>query len=237
MSDLDLALQVEAAVRGRAVPRMGRLHVAVRPDARVLTLVALAGEDTDVHIALFGPVGREPAIGFVPDPRHRDDLFRMYRGLLAHVESYYAACLKAGTHPQVWVSSASAARHVEALAERLRNARADADVRRLGDLLTYPAERFYVAGQQSLVAATTALRTHYASGQQPSEDEHLGALLSWVDPPRVRAWTRTRTPRRRSSSRWRSTPTPTSTRPPSSRSSRRTTGSGAARGAWPNFSG
>jgi hypothetical protein len=50
-------------------------------------------------------------------------------------------------------------------------------------LWTYAGERSPVAGSRPLISATTALRTHYATGQQEAEDEHLGSLLTWIEPP------------------------------------------------------
>src|SRR3712207_5468178 len=58
-----------------------------------------------------------------------------------------------------------------------------AGVRLLGALLSYYAQRLPIEGQKALVVATTALQAIWATGQQPSEDEHLGAVLTWIDPP------------------------------------------------------
>ncbi len=73
--------------------------------------------------------------------------------------------------------------HLDVLADRLRFQQANARARRLGELLTYWAERKRVAGQQALVIATELLRHHYSTGQQPGEDAHLGALRVRIAPP------------------------------------------------------
>jgi hypothetical protein len=88
-----------------------------------------------------------------------------------------------GCFPQLWVSSGAVAGHLDTLADRLRYNRQNTRVRRFGELLSYATGRYPIAGQQALLTATAALRLHWASGQQPAEDEHLGALLAWVDPP------------------------------------------------------
>ncbi|MEU0391357.1 hypothetical protein ABZ208_00950 [Streptomyces sp. NPDC006208] len=53
----------------------------------------------------------------------------------------------------------------------------------LGRWLTHYGERARVPGSSLLLAATDLLNRHWASGQSSLEDQHLGALLAWVDPP------------------------------------------------------
>jgi hypothetical protein len=72
---------------------------------------------------------------------------------------------------------------VDVLAERLRFNSQNAPARRLGELLTYFADRSAYRGQQALVTATDALTEHFATGQQPGEDQHLGTVLAWITPP------------------------------------------------------
>ncbi|MFI1889126.1 hypothetical protein [Streptomyces jumonjinensis] len=53
----------------------------------------------------------------------------------------------------------------------------------LGRWLTHYGERARVPGSALLLAATDLLGGHWASGQSSLEDQHLGALLAWIDPP------------------------------------------------------
>ncbi|PWI18199.1 hypothetical protein DI272_31685 [Streptomyces sp. Act143] len=53
----------------------------------------------------------------------------------------------------------------------------------LGRWLTHFAERARVPGSSLLLAATDLLSRHWATGQSTLEDQHLGALLAWIDPP------------------------------------------------------
>ncbi|MEV0452201.1 hypothetical protein [Streptomyces sp. NPDC050600] len=53
----------------------------------------------------------------------------------------------------------------------------------LGRWLTHYGERARVPGSSLLVAATDLLNRHWATGQSSLEDQHLGALLAWIDPP------------------------------------------------------
>ncbi|MFI9200131.1 hypothetical protein [Streptomyces sp. NPDC053048] len=54
----------------------------------------------------------------------------------------------------------------------------------LGRWLTYFGERARVPGSSLLLAMTQTLGRHWATGQSALEDQHLGALLAWIDPPR-----------------------------------------------------
>ncbi|WP_333739773.1 hypothetical protein [Streptomyces sp. IBSBF 2806] len=53
----------------------------------------------------------------------------------------------------------------------------------LGRWLTHFGERSRVPGSSLLQAVTELLGRHWATGQSSLEDQHLGALLAWIDPP------------------------------------------------------
>lgn len=183
MGDLvNVVARVRALQNGRAVPVVSQRQVVIQPHARILTLLAMAGEDTSVHAAALGRFGEPPQINVVADPRRRDDQYDLLRWLLPQFETYYAECRAAATFPQIWVASTGALGHLDTLADRLRFTD-EPDIQRLGTLWTYAGERSPVAGQQALISATAALRAHYATGQQESEDEHLGSVLTWIEPP------------------------------------------------------
>lgn len=185
--ELDLLARLLAYRDGRAYPRVSHRQVSIQPDALVLAPLAMAGEDTTIHIVAYGPIGRPPRVLCVPEPRKRDDQFRLFVELGADIEAYFRHCREAGRFPQLWVSSGAVAAHLDTLADRLRYNRQNTDVKRFGELLSYATGRFPVAGQQALLTATGALKLHWATGQQDGEDEHLGALLTWLEPPASRS--------------------------------------------------
>ncbi|AEW94242.1 MULTISPECIES: hypothetical protein [Streptomycetaceae] len=53
----------------------------------------------------------------------------------------------------------------------------------LGRWLTHYGERARTPGSALLVTMTQLLARHWATGQSAAEDQHLGALLAWIDPP------------------------------------------------------
>ncbi|KIZ18797.1 hypothetical protein [Streptomyces natalensis] len=53
----------------------------------------------------------------------------------------------------------------------------------LGRWFTHLGERARVPGASLLLAMTGLLGRHWATGQSVLEDQHLGALLAWIDPP------------------------------------------------------
>jgi hypothetical protein len=181
--ELDLVARLLAHEGGRAVRIATHRLVAIRPDALVVCPLAMAGEDTTVHIVAVGRIGCQPETYCVPDPRVRDDQYELFTWLGTRIEDHFEACRRAGHYAQVWVSSGAVADHLDTLADRLRYNRENAAVKRFGELLSYHTERYPVAGQQALITATGALRMHWATGQQPGEDEHLEALLTWIEPP------------------------------------------------------
>jgi len=56
-------------------------------------------------------------------------------------------------------------------------------VPRLGQWLTFLAERAEYPGSSMMVAATEALALHWATGQSSVEDGNLAAILGWIAPP------------------------------------------------------
>lgn len=184
MSDfIDLVARLSAFQSGRALPIATRQQIIVQPHALVVTPIAMAGEDTTVHALAVGRIGGPAEVRVVPDPRVRDDQYQLLSWFGGQLETYYADCRAAQDFPQIWAASAGAAGHLDILADRLRFTRENPPVRRAGELLTYPTERAPVAGQQALMTATGALCSHFRTGQPEGEDEHLGTLLTWMDPP------------------------------------------------------
>ncbi|MGA4841764.1 hypothetical protein [Streptomyces sp. G45] len=53
----------------------------------------------------------------------------------------------------------------------------------LGRWLTHYAERSRVPGSALLLAMTDLLSRHWATGQSSLEEQHLGALLAWIEAP------------------------------------------------------
>lgn len=180
---INLVARLRAFEQGRAVRAASHLQMFIQPDALVICPLAMAGEDTTIHAVAVGEIGAPPQIRVVPDPRVRDDQYQLVLWLGTLLEAYYQRCRAAGAFPQIWAPSGAAAGHLDVLADRLRFVRDNAPVQRVGALLTYATERYPIAGQQALMTMTGALSAHYATGQQEGEDEHLGALLVWLDPP------------------------------------------------------
>lgn len=181
--EIDLVARLLAFEKGKASRIASHLQVSIRPDALVLCPLAMAGEDTTVHVVAIGRVGGPPEFKSIPDPRFRSDQYELFTWLAERIEKYFGECRTAGVYPQIWVSSSPVVALLDTLADRLRYNKDDQVVKRFGELLSYATERFPIAGQQALITATGALRTHFATGQQEAEDEHLGTVIVWIEPP------------------------------------------------------
>ena len=184
MSDMvDLVARLRAYEQGCAVCIASHRRVALHPQALLFCPIVMSGEDTAIHMVALGQFHRQPYILAVPDPRNRKALSLLFEDLADEIDTYFQDCLKTGTYPQIWVSSGAGAGLIDKLADRLRFNRSSAKARRLGQLLVYPAQRVQFAGQQTLLIAPNVLCLHWTTGQQPSEDEHLGTVLTWINPP------------------------------------------------------
>ncbi|MCZ2523330.1 hypothetical protein [Streptomyces sp. HB2AG] len=96
--------------------------------------------------------------------------------------------------PQVIVPSGSGVEYVRLLGRSTRFRRTAEDdpdephpvparVPLLGRWLTHLGERALTPGSSLLLSMTGLLSRHWATGQSGLEDQHLGALLAWIDPP------------------------------------------------------
>ncbi len=96
--------------------------------------------------------------------------------------------------PQLLVPSAAGIDYVRLLGRSMRFRRtaeqepeaphpAPPYVPLLGRWLTHFGERARVPGSGLLQPMTGLLSRHWVSGQSALEDQHLGALLAWIDPP------------------------------------------------------
>jgi hypothetical protein len=183
LNTLDVVPRLMAFQEGRAIRIASHQRIAISADALVLCPMAMAGEDTTIHIVACGRIGRPAEIRCIPDPRYRDDQYRLFEWLAERIEAYFSACQQQGRYPQIWVPSSAAVGLLDTLADRLRFNRENPQVKRFGELLSYCTERYPVEGQQTLLTATGALGMHFATGQQEAEDDHLGTWLVWVRPP------------------------------------------------------
>lgn len=184
-----------AAAERRAVAKTTRRHVHLSPRPLVLVGYHLAG-DLGAPLALMWGTNRdeEPHCVVVPEPRNRSlrflalaDFAEAFMGYLSEFEGRDEAgmCLDA---PQLVVPNAATANWLSGIVGRFtRNLRTDGDapappsVPSAGKHLSFFADP--MPGSSLVVAATDALTTHWQTGQLPSEDLNLGALLGWIDPP------------------------------------------------------
>lgn len=203
MSTLHALARAQAVRAGRAQPvaTVAHLHVHRRP--LVLVPLALAGEAHAPLAAMVGDHPEHPRLLVVAQPRNRDERFafaaRLAGEVLPYIDRHASAAepVKAGREvryrfveaPQVLVPNGGGVGFLRLLGRSLRFRRTTGayavapSVPLLGQWLTFLAGAAEHPGSSLLVAATTALCRHWASGQSPMEDHNLAALLGWIDPP------------------------------------------------------
>jgi hypothetical protein len=195
MSVWDVGLQLEAWRQGRALPKVGRQLVIVNPNALVFCPLSMAGWDPSLQAVAVGHYKRNAQVVSCADPREWDLQLETFSRMRAVIEPWFEACYADGegeTFPQLIVPSSSAAKLLGGLAYRLAwlhvpeqagkdRKRWTEDARQLGRLLLFFQQQLEIEGQQSVVVASRLLRDHFAFGQDATD--HVGALLTWIDPP------------------------------------------------------
>jgi hypothetical protein len=209
MSLMQTLARAEAAAGGRAVPAATVLHRHLAERPLVIVPLTTAGEAGAPLGAMLGTDREAPELLVVPQPLDRDLRFAFFAGLagvlLPLIAEYGDAVeVEPATRNrdetqvcadalQIVVPNGAAVDHVRLLGRSTRFLRTAEDpdaphpvpvpVPLLGRWLTHYAERARTPGSALLVAATELLARHWATGQSAMEDQHLGALLGWVDPP------------------------------------------------------
>ena len=185
---------LQAAAERRAVAKTTRRHVHLGARPLVLVGYHLAG-DPGAPLAFVWGTNRakEPHCMVVPEPRNRalrfealDDFASKFLAYLSQFEplDVTGTCLDA---PQLVVPNRATADWLGGIVGRFtRNLRTDGDapapesVPLAGKHLSFFGD--LLPGSSLMVPATDALITHWQTGQLPSEDLNLAALLGWIDP-------------------------------------------------------
>jgi len=201
--------RAEAVAGGRAVPAATVLHRWLAERPLVLVLLTTAGEAGAPLAAMAGTDREAPRLLVVPQPLDRDLRFGFF-GELADVllpllEEYGE---RTETEPatrnreetelcadalQIVVPNGATVDYVRLIGRSTRFLRTADDpdapypvpapLPLLGRWLTHYGERARTPGSSLLLAMTDLLSRHWTTGQSALEDQHLGALLGWIDPP------------------------------------------------------
>ncbi len=162
----------------RAAPRLLVVPQPRDRDLRAAFLAELADAVLPYLMSYEDEVAGEPGRETDPESGRRIDVTR-------------ELCVDA---PQLVVPNPAGAEYVRLLGRATRFRRtaeedpaepypAPSRVPLLGRWFTHYGERARTPGSSLLVSVTELLGRHWATGQSNLEDQHLGALLAWVDPP------------------------------------------------------
>ncbi|WP_432984249.1 hypothetical protein [Dactylosporangium sp. CA-233914] len=188
-----LAVRHEAA---QPITTVRHTHVAQRP--LVFIPLTLAGEANAPLAALAGDDPDRPRLLIVPQPRNRDQRFQFAAELGRLVVSYVDGFARHQEDvkgrrrftdaPQLLVPNPGGVEFVRLFGRstRLRRTYGEYAVKPvvplLGKWLTFFAERAEHPGSALMLAMTSTLTQHWATGQSAVEDANLAAVLAWLDP-------------------------------------------------------
>jgi hypothetical protein len=194
MNSLHAHLALRAAAERRAVTKATVLHIHLHRKPMVIVGYHLAGDPGAPLAIMWGTdPSAEPNCMVVPEPRNRglrfaalDDFAKDLLDYLSQFESREnEICLDA---PQLVVPNTPTAAWLGGIVGRFtRNLQTDGDgaappaVPLVGKHLSFLGDR--LPGSSLVLALTDVLATHWQTGQLPSEDANLAALLGWIDPP------------------------------------------------------
>lgn len=177
-------------VVGRLCARARRRAISVRstysimPDPSesfAIAFIRVAAEER-VQAVAYGLIGVPPSVITICNPlaRGASDL----KPLANALNDYLVRCVAGGDLPRVWLPHNAALTVLDLLGHRYQSNRHVTDtLRTMGKQCRALCEEATFPGQQVVAVASTLLTAHVVTGQAAVEDQHLGALLAWVDPP------------------------------------------------------
>jgi hypothetical protein len=188
------------AVRDGAAQRLTTVrHAHVSPRPLVLIPLALAGEANAPLAAMLGDRPDAPRLLIVAQPRNRDERFAfaadLGRLIVSYVDGFARHQEESGGRrrfadaPQLLVPNPAGVGFVRLFGRSTRLRRTYGEhavspvVPVLGKWLTFFAERAEYPGSSLMLAMTSVLGAHWATGQSAVEDANLATLLAWIDPP------------------------------------------------------
>ncbi|PDW05115.1 hypothetical protein [Candidatus Viridilinea mediisalina] len=179
---IDLTARLLAYQSGRAIPiRRSSALIADPSPTFAIVPIRMVAEQVVYALAYGDPEG-EPEVVLTWNPLDRDASFM--EPFAATLDRYLSDCVIAGEMPRIWLAHAAALEVIALLGHRYRTNRSvGPELQRMGAQCRLLAEETTFAGQQIVAIAGSLLASHVATGQSPSEDLHLGALLAWIDPP------------------------------------------------------
>ncbi|MET9720500.1 hypothetical protein ABZZ46_34570 [Streptomyces rochei] len=201
MSLLTSLLRLEAARTETAQDASHLRHFHLSDQPLVFLPLNRSGTEATPLAVMYGDDPAHPHLLVAP-PSGRPTRFleELADGVLTYLDSFQHTenlpakgkkpARQRHTHaPQLLVANHKSITYVERMGRALRftDPPQDADparsVGRLGQWLTFFAEHAEQPGSAFLLALTDLLTTHWITGQSRLEDEHLAALLAWIDPP------------------------------------------------------
>lgn len=173
--------RILARLNKRAIPIRSTSALVHDPESSIgIALIRLAGEEHLQAIA-YGYLDQPPNIVSFWNPLDRS-VPRMEEFAFFLI-GYLEHCIQVRQLPRVWVPHRSALQAIEILGERFGfDGTARDPLPRMGKLCSVLAQEACFAGQQVVAVASSLLQEHVVTGQIPSEELHLGALVAWVDP-------------------------------------------------------
>ncbi len=198
MSALTSLARARAFETGRAMPIATRRHVFLSDRPLVFVPLSLAGEANVPLACLVGASVESRTLLIVPQPRNRDLRFAFAASLasvvLDYVESFTGSMETVRDKnvftdaPQLLVANPAGVAFTRLLGRSTRLRRTegeyavDPSVPLLGRWLTHFAERTEHPGSSSMLALTSVMAAHWATGQSALEDANLAALMGWIAP-------------------------------------------------------
>ena len=194
-ASLETVRRLNAWAAGAPLPRGNviNLHVANEEDLLIVAFLRMGGESRPWGVA-FGTIADGPTVLTVPEGRNRtlvgDMMAAFAPAILSHFRhpSYSEDGPQAYTTDslrQIWLPSTS---HIEMLhfiaAAYARSTWDRPDIavlNALGNLANCLFIESQRPGQQTIVAATDALRDSYVFPATPVRQAHLGYLLGWLN--------------------------------------------------------
>ncbi|MEV6702225.1 hypothetical protein AB0M68_34635 [Streptomyces sp. NPDC051453] len=201
MTRLSTLLRLEAAEKETAQTASTIRHFHLAEQPLVFLPLNRSGTEASPLAVMLGTDPAHPHLLVAP-PAGRPTAFlqELADHVLAHIDGFQNTehlpakgkrpARQRHTHaPQLLVANRKSLTYIQRLGRALRftpppdGTETARGTGRLGQWLTFFSDHAEHPGSAFLLALTDQVATHWITGQSRLEDEHLAALLAWIDPP------------------------------------------------------
>lgn len=180
---IDYALKTRAHDTRAIVTRTSTRRYRISPYARLITVLTAPADQAGIWAVAQSTPGAAPTIHATGDPSTWDGQHHIFDALGQNWAQWLKTTLENNELPQIILADTAALNALTWAAKKTaRNPKISDNARFAAHYIITAAHQHRVAGDQSIITLTEALKEHYTTCYDATEETYLG---TWVDHPNL----------------------------------------------------